>query len=292
MNSENCLVCRDINLERLLFGYSRYYSNFFHLVAICQNCGHIQQHPTYSPDELREINDRFFNEHYLKNFQINSFDATRKLKKLDRILKEKIKSGMNVLDIGAGEAWTLEYFQKKNCSYFAVEAVDKLSASIEERGGKVIANDIYDLQKNSTIKFDIIIFRHLLEHLLDPKTALEIVKNQLSSGGLIYLAVPNAERPSIKKGFRTSFIRPVHISYFCETNLRRLCASAGLEAYQLDSGGEIVALLRVGIDNVIFPNCYATQKKIFLSKAKEARTIDGINFLTNSLKALKKRLVD
>ena len=85
-----------------------------------------------------------------------------------------------------------------------------------------IKSDISDIHEKHDSFFDIIIFRHVLEHLLDPKLAFKKLSNLLRKDGVIYMALPNAEYPSKKKGFRTSFIRPVHVSYFHVENVKRI----------------------------------------------------------------------
>ena len=207
--------------------------------------------------------------------QENKSNNSRKLRKLDERLHYYVQENFDILDVGAGEAWAMDFFQKRRCNYFAIEAVDRLAVSIQKRGGKVIGKTIFDDYVSYQERFDIIILRHVLEHLLNPKEALKTLRNMLPPEGLIYLALPNAGKPSMHKGFRTSFIRPVHVSYFCEGNVLRLANSVGLTTIHSESSGEICVLLRKSAkNNNSQKNYYTEQKEIFLAMAKESFTKD------------------
>ena len=60
-------------------------------------------------------------------------------------------------------------------------------------GVKILTNDvdneIDDMHHGS---FDLIVMRHVLEHLENPVTALKKIVNLLSKDGILYIAVPNS----------------------------------------------------------------------------------------------------
>jgi SAM-dependent methyltransferase len=218
---------------------------------------------------------------------------SKKLTKLDERLSSYLRDGLNVLDVGAGEAWAMAYFQERNCNYFAIEAAERLASLIQKRGGKVIGKSIFDSYPEYESRFDIIIFRHILEHLLDPRRGLLAIRNLLNADGLIYLALPNASNPSAHhKGFRTSFVRPVHVSYFCEGNVLRLAHSVGLAPVRSEALAEIFCLLKHGssqsFENV---NYYAKQKEVFSIRRRQTVLQDSVNVIRDLPKALVKRLL-
>ena len=224
--------------------------------------------------------------------RVNCCDNSKKQERLNQRLLAYIKEDFDVLDVGAGEAWAMDYFMVKKCNYFAIEAVDKLSESIEARGGKVIGKTVFDNYLDYKASFDIIIFRHVLEHLLNPKAALKNLKNMLKEDGMIYLVVPNAADPGIKKGFLSSFIRPVHISYFCEGNIQYLANLVGLNVLHSEVKGEIYCLLEHG-DGFVDEknNYYLEQKQTFLKRKKEAFVIDTVNIFMDILRVVVKKMV-
>lgn len=287
----SCLVCEGTDLEKILFMYSPYNPKFFNGVAICRDCGHIQVHPLFSEDEYKKINGRFFGDQYMVDGKQNMPNNAKKLKELDDRLSPYIREGMNVLDVGAGEGWSMDYFKQRKCNYFAIETVARLADSIHERGGKIIGKTIFDDCSDHEEYFDIIVFRMVLEHMLNPKESLLILKNMLKPTGFMYLILPNTANPSLKKGFRVSFLRPVHISYFCLGNLLRLANSVGLKSCYSEAKGLIYCLLQKGIDNSFKQhNYYTKQKEIFLTAGKRSLVNDSISILKNLPKAVMRRM--
>ena len=242
-----CIVCSSQSIEPLDFFYSRYLPKFFHRIGICRDCGHIQVFELFNKKTIKYINDGFFNSSYLKKNKSNKRENLIKLKKLNQRLKNEVKEGMNILDIGAGEGWALDYFKEKSCNYYAIEAVPKLRSAIQKRGGEIIGSDIFSNYKNYDSFFNIIIFRHIIEHLDNPKKDV---------------------KPS--KGFKTSFLRPVHISYFHPKNVIRIAHESGLEPKVFNNSGEIFTLLsHKSNKKLTYKNLYKIQKKTFKKTSKK-----------------------
>ena len=177
---------------------------------------------------------------------------------------------------------------KKCGNYSAIEEVPKLCTSIRENGGRVIGTSINSDLNGFNGTFDVIIFRHTIEHLLDPKQALGKLRDLLSENGVIFLALPNSSQPGAKKGFRTSYLRPVHISYFCEGNCRRLVISCGFKVLQYKVDGEIQFLLGKAssdLEDVGFQNYYDEQLQVFKAAQKKAFFKDIRFFIKDILKA-------
>ena len=278
-----CLVCSDKDLEAFLFGYSPHDSSPFRRVAICRSCGHIQRSPLPSLSDYTRFNNNFFASRYSHNPEQHQANIKVKLKVLESRLGSHMRTGLSILDIGAGQGWLLDYVQSQSCDYFAVEPGPELSASIESRGGTVIGGGLSEDYEDYEAAFDIIVLRHVLEHLLDPSSALRRVKKMLKPTGMAYVALPNAGLPLLRKGFRTQFIHATHISYFCAGNLRRLGASAGLRQVAGEAKGELWALFKREA-GVLLPqdNYYVQQKAVFRRSARSALGKD-IMLLAKSL---------
>ena len=288
---QTCLVCESMYLEPLLVYYSPFLPSFFHRIAICRECGHIQLFPLFEEAEYQRINDDFFSRQYMVDDQQNLGNNSRKLTTLDRRLSSYLKQGMDVLDAGAGEAWALDYFREKGCNYFAIEPVRRLADLIAKRGGQVIGGTIFEGYSEYQSHFDVIVFRHILEHLPEPRKALEILRGLLKPAGMVYLALPDGGNPSVGKGFRTSFIRPIHISYFCEGNIRRLAHQAGLWPICFESGGEIFSLLEHSQrDKVDYYNYYTKNREIYLSTARRACLRDWARIANELPRVMLRRL--
>ncbi len=277
-----CLVCESTNLEKLCHLYSPHFLNIFRYpVTICKDCGHMQLSPLFGEEKYKAINDSFFEKKYLVNGKQNK-DNSIKIEKMNQRLSKYItERAMNVLDVGAGEAWALEYFTRKGHNYSAVEGVDILAKNIIEKGCQVIASSIFSDLKEYHNKFDLVLFRHVLEHMLNPRAAIRSIASLMKEDGLLYLAVPNAANVSGDKGVLTSYLRPVHISYFCQENLIRMMAQFGFVPVEVDAGKEIYVLFRkpankISTNNI---NCYQKQKSYFKRLIRKKSMTDLKNIL-------------
>ena len=275
--ANKCLVCEGKSLKNFMTGYNKFWPRYFKRVAICRDCGHIQLNPLYEPEEYELINSNFFSKNYLVDGNLNKKNNDRKLEKIDDFIFDKLSQGIKVLDVGAGEAWALPYFIEHCGNYAAIEEVPQLRSAIELNGGDVIANSLNSDLTKFEGKFDIIIFRHTIEHLLNPKKHLTILRSLLSDKGFIFLALPNCGQPGSKKGFRTSFLRPVHISYFCEGNCERIVNLCNLKIDKKKIDGEIQYLLSKSeflSSNLIYENFYNSQINIFKKSASKTLVKD------------------
>ena len=117
---DKCLVCNGEKFEPLNFYYSNFLKKLFHGISICVECGHAQVSSLFGEEELENFNHKFFSSLHMNRNKQKLSKNQIKLSKLDKSLSEFISEGMNILDFGVGEAWTMDYFQQKKCKYFAI----------------------------------------------------------------------------------------------------------------------------------------------------------------------------
>lgn len=257
--------------------FSRHCLKMFHNVIICRDCGHIQLNPLFDEGEYALINKQFFDRKYLVSGRQNP-NNVKKERKLDERLSLYLREGCDVLDVGPGEGWAMRYFQERKGNYFAIEPIHRFAVSIEKRGGTVIGGSLFDRYPDFEGRFDIVLCRHVLEHMLDPLGAMVRLRSFLTSNGVLYLEMPNAGNPSIRKGLRTSYLRPVHISYFCEGNAVRLAQTAGFKPIHSHSNSDIYCLLtRSSSSSEGGMNYYAQQKELFERLKRKALPKDLYN---------------
>ena len=105
---------------------------------------------------------------------------------MDQRLSGHLKEGMKIFDVGPGEAWAMDYFKEKQCSYYAIEPIKKLADSILAKGGKVIGGSLFQQYPEFQGQFDIVIFRHVLEHMSVPLIAFSNLKGFMKLEALLY----------------------------------------------------------------------------------------------------------
>lgn len=121
---------------------------------------------------------------------------------------EKVKplqQGMNVLEIGCGEAGVLAPFLERGCQCVGVEletdrliyAEQFLPDFVASGQLKLIGKDIYNIDpvaEFGTI-FDIIILKDVIEHIHDQQKLINEMKRYLSKGGVIFFGFPPWQMP-------------------------------------------------------------------------------------------------
>lgn len=111
----------------------------------------------------------------------------------------QITPSLNVLEIGCGEGGNLLPFAKRGCRVTGIDISDiriaeaKLFFQEEKLSGNFFCQDIFTVQTNE--KYDIIIIRDVIEHVLDKKRLLMIASSLLNGNGLLYVGFPPWQMP-------------------------------------------------------------------------------------------------
>ena len=107
---------------------------------------------------------------------------------------ERYIEGKNLLEIGSGEGFVIELFEKKGFNVNGIEASKDNLRLIKKklRTGECktgFAEDLPDYDK----KFDVIIMSHVLEHLINCRLVISSLRELLTEDGIIFIEVPNCE---------------------------------------------------------------------------------------------------
>ncbi|MDR2999668.1 MAG: class I SAM-dependent methyltransferase [Fibromonadaceae bacterium] len=169
---------------------------------------------------------------YIKHTQskgIRKLLIDRFNKKLLSVFSKSVENMQNILDLGCGEAFTLNMLQSNfpNLNYFGYD-INPIALNLAKQNAsnaKLEIQDIYTLK--SEHEFDIIICCEVLEHLQKPLKAL---KNIAKLNAKIYIfSVPN--EPFFKLGnfFSGKYIKnlgnhPEHIQNFSKRQFYKMCS--------------------------------------------------------------------
>lgn len=205
-------------------------------VSICIQCGLVQLNPRWSEATYKDFYENDFDQYYRE-----STSGEHKIKTI--LLRMKLhgfyaNNPQNILDIGAGRGDVLLYLKNHvyaESSYFAIEPSKECALSLQENGIKLISRSVEsDLGKDYEEFFDFIILRHVLEHTFDPKVVLERISKMLKKNGVLYVAVPNAMKPTYP--IRNNHFRNVHLYYFNKFILSNLLRDTGLKIQMIAEG--------------------------------------------------------
>lgn len=168
--------------------------------------------------------------------------------------------GKSYVDLGAGNGYVTEMFQKK-LSFASVCGVDSFCSFFEPeslRGSRYIQADVMSFTSMTTEKFDFITAIHLVEHLqvIDQYYFFKKINDMLNVNGVAFIEMPNT------LNFRTladlfwadeQHIRPYPLSAF-----RALVESLGFESFfgVFNSSNTGIAVDDYTSRNVFFGNEY------------------------------------
>lgn len=145
---------------------------------------------------------------------------------------------VNILDAGCGSGHGLRYLGGKipGASLAGIEASPECCRTLrEEIKAEVVDSDLNgEWTQRCRGRFDFIVMRHVVEHLLDPLTSLARIRDSLSPHGLIYIAVPDMMHPrTVLRDYVKwweYWFRAVHPYYYCRETLFPTLYVAGLHA--------------------------------------------------------------
>ncbi len=175
---------------------------------------------TYSSTELA----------YLKNKFLQKFEI------VDKALPES--SPRSVLELGAGEGWTLSFFLELG---WKVNGIDYSSFGAKTHNPHVLdcltEGDVeHEAMRllDSGCSYSVIWLDNVLEHVPDPLALLKLCRQLANKQALLVIEVPNDFSPVQQRLLEDGYIDrefwispPEHISYFSRKSLHRVCSAAG-----------------------------------------------------------------
>ena len=169
----------------------------------------------------------------------------------------------SVLDIGCGGGFFLDVFDGSRFDKFGVEyGDDGFNVAYEKYPDKVYQGQFTDLDNIENDSFDLIIFRGVLEHVVNPKDHLMKASQVLKNNGWLFIsATPNLNSLCADL-FRDKFNQHIpaeHIIHFSDIHFKKYLKDIGFR----------LASERVFYTETPYANIYEDAKLI--SKAIELR---------------------
>lgn len=165
----------------------------------------------------------------------------------------KINNALKILEIGCNDGELLSIFQEEyGCDVVGVEPGQLFKEVWDKRRLHVI-NDYFDIStagKLSSKTFDLIIIRHVLEHIQDPISFLAAVSMLVSENTILVLEFPYL--PAIFRKRRFENMSYSHLNYFTTKSVNALISRFQLgilSAEEVDTdGGSVVICIQRGVN--------------------------------------------
>lgn len=169
-----------------------------------------------------------------------------------------------VLDVGCGSGALSEAISGLGYRVWGVESNPEASARAACRIEKVVGLDLRQVDEvreaTSDVRFDILVFSDVLEHLYDPYSALKEYLELLPPGGLVLVSLPNAavwsNRLRLLFGdfdYDDTGVRDrTHVRFFTFKSARRMVEAAGCDIVRIDFTPYIVRAFLPFIKRVYF----------------------------------------
>jgi 2-polyprenyl-3-methyl-5-hydroxy-6-metoxy-1,4-benzoquinol methylase len=146
------------------------------------------------------------------------------------VIARRLPRGASIVDIGSGDGSQLELLSRRGFRMTGVER-DTKSVSLQGEHTQVFEGSAEALPPQlARGSFDAVLFKQVLEHLVDPVAALRNAAQLLKPGGVMFLEVPNNDS-AISKQSGLSWEHmdvPRHVNFFTQDTLQAAATAAGL----------------------------------------------------------------
>ncbi len=204
-------------------------------VCACASCGLIFLSPRLSAASLAEYYAR---QSRMPRAAIRADSPIARMldAQLDFILARKpLDPSASALEIGCAEGYLLERLAMRipGLNVAGIEPSARYAHAARERlpHAKVVQEVLHEGLLDVVGTFDLIVMRHVLEHLTEPVKDLGLVRRLLRPGGAVYIEVPDVATttPAVCHYFHHE-----HLTYFSAETLAASLARAGLRALTLE----------------------------------------------------------
>lgn len=239
MVEDGCSLCKEDNFSLLAEG-DRYGFNL--KKQICNRCGLVQTYPKLGP----EFHNEFYSFHY-RPLYLKSKDVD-----YHQVINEQVKKGKLYLDLlqrnGLSKELTKISVIEIGCS--SGGTINTLKPHVQSvQGCDLDINAIEFAKSNYGLNVEVaampstfpdgkklFIISHALEHVFDPLTTLQNIREISNKGDYLFIAVPGLNKVAqgdYKNDLRRYF-HIAHVTDFTASTLEAMTQSAGFKMINID----------------------------------------------------------
>lgn len=202
---------------------------------ICPKCGLIMTNPRMKQENYNKFYDTLYRQLYVGRSIASEEYYNIQCKRGNDILEYlqmyvNIDNVQSVLEIGCSSGGIVSVF--KDYGIAKCKGIDLGSEYIQYGRSKGLDLKIGSSDKlvESGEKYDLIIINHVLEHFLDIRKELLMIKELLTENGIVYISVPGVfNLQSVYGNDFLKYLQNAHIRHFCRGTLQQIMAWNGFE---------------------------------------------------------------
>jgi GT2 family glycosyltransferase/2-polyprenyl-3-methyl-5-hydroxy-6-metoxy-1,4-benzoquinol methylase len=139
------------------------------------------------------------------------------------LMIELVGTNKQVLDVGCATGYLDRVFQERGCSVTGIEINKEAARAARQYCGRVLTIDVEQLNWKRAfrnLRFDVILFGDVLEHLKDPRKILVTARDFLAPEGYLVASIPNVAHASLKLHLLAGEFRYRPLGLLDESHLR------------------------------------------------------------------------
>lgn len=172
-----------------------------------------------------------------------------------KVVAQLVGNEKAVLEVGAYTGFFSWHLAQRGCRVTAVELDPRAAAKARGRVERMIVGDIEEPSVSAQVAgpFDVILFMHVLEHMIDPWKVLRQARHWLGPGGSIIVLLPNiacwrARKELFFRGVfqytETGIMDRTHLRFFTFNTAQELLESSGYRVAHWETTQACVPLER------------------------------------------------
>jgi SAM-dependent methyltransferase len=203
---------------------------------ICTNCGLVFQSPRLTEEENRRMYEK-----WVENYQGVGPEAYRDYtlkwgRMYHAFLKDYIRPGMKVLDIGCSTGAFLSILKSLGVDCSGLNPEESFAAFARGEYGLDVETCLFEDYPERPAFYDVITGHCVFEHFRDPMAMLKRIHRMLKEGGYLQLLVPNVWTPN---GLLWENFFLEHIITPSPGTMRHYLHKVGFEVVKEDFNGHI-----------------------------------------------------
>jgi ubiquinone/menaquinone biosynthesis C-methylase UbiE len=216
-------------------GYGRH-----HTIVQCTNCGLVYANPRVTGDDIVDTYEAVEDPLYLEERRGRVLTFERHLKPLEGLTGSP--DHRPLLDVGSYTGVFVETAARHGWVACGLEPSAWAVRAARERGLEVVQGTLEtaDLPDQA---FDVVTMWDVIEHLTDPRGALEKVHRLLRPGGLLAVHTIDIESVFARlMGPRWPWLMQMHLYYFSRSTLRAMLEDCGYDIVGVQTQGRYLRL--------------------------------------------------